>query len=80
MFLDNVFFSTWPAIVLGALVFSAAFEIIWMLSDFVFDGSFSVSPSMWLIGLIAFGGYIVVGGIIRASTSRSGSSGSAGSD
>ena len=64
MFDSQVVFS-WPAIILGALVFGFLFEMIFVLADYVLDPTAGLSASSVVFGVIAGLCYVMAGAVVR---------------
>ena len=64
---DSTAFNSWPAIVLGALVFGILFGAVGMLSDFLFTGDLRITRFAAGFAGCAFVGYLVVTALARRS-------------
>ena len=69
MFNNPVVFS-WPAILLGALVFGFLFEALFIVSDYLIYSSFELQLSTIAFGIVAGLGYILAGAIVRQLMKR----------
>ncbi len=64
---DSTAFSSWPAIVLGALAFGLLFGAVGMMSDFLFTGDLRITRFTAGFAGCAFVGYLGVTALARLS-------------
>ncbi|MFQ5569639.1 MAG: hypothetical protein ACE5G0_08180 [Rhodothermales bacterium] len=64
MFDDQAFYS-WPLILVGALLFAGLFSGLALMTEFLFEGMFRLTPGVVGFGTAAFLGYVGAAVLLR---------------
>ena len=70
---DDQGFSSWPAILAGAMLFSSLFVLLGLMIELLFEGAFQVTSTVVGFGVAAFVGYVGAMLILRHIDSPNGS-------
>lgn len=54
-----------PLVFIGAIIFASLFEAVWLLTEYVTSGVFSLTRTSLLFFFVAFVGYVAVALLIR---------------
>jgi hypothetical protein len=68
---DEQLFHSWPAVLAGASCFAALFAVAVTLGEFLFDGTWQMTRSAAVLGVLAFSGYVAVTWMIRSEKTSS---------